>query len=436
MPSPPRPVRKVQRLWQLAAACTLALNIHSAASAQPSVRQELRARLTDALVRQDAVAIDSAVAALNQQFGQKAGLPETPDAFVPIPQNAVWLTPMEAAPGFSRSFTRLEQLAWWRIGLDPTQLGQALREPASVAVGLLAAARARLQGAERCLELAQDAGDFLVWAQQQAGTGVFPFPASRGVSRSPAFAAAERQLRRAEKGGRLTAVVNNGWAVDDAGDGGLQFDNAEAGVAVLALYEFTGQTRYREAAMQSADWAASRPLVSNWNYNSFSVFLLARSYRVTGNAAHLDAAVNKALLGVIPGQLQQGPLAGRWHDAHNARPAYHYILLRGLAELALAMPPDHAARPRVLAALRLGLKARNPDFLRRGASNKDSAMETLLIVNRGFAHDKGFLAETQSDAALDGLAKLVSTQARRGLVPLGPAQWGQFLAYASERGVR
>jgi hypothetical protein len=407
-----------------------------AASARTATTLELREQLAAALARQDAAAIDSAVAALNLQFGDKAGLPETPDDYQAIPRGGAWLTPAEAAPGFEPSFSKLERLRWWRIGLDPTTLGQPLREPAAVASGLLAAARARLNGAERSLALAKEAADFLVWAQQRAGSGVFPFPASRGVSRSPAFEAAERQLRRAEKEGRLGAIVNNGWAIDDAGDGGLQFDNAEAGVAVLALYEFSGDKRYLDAAEKAATWAASRPLVSNWNYNSFSVFLLARSYRVTGKTAYLDAAINKAVLGVMPGQLTRGPQAGRWHDAHNARPAYHYILLRGLAELAIALPAEHPARPKVLAALRLGLIARNKDFVQRGAPNKDSAMETLLIVNRSFAHDPQFLAETFSADALDALAKLVSAQARRGQMPLGPAQWGQFLEYVAERGGR
>jgi hypothetical protein len=424
--------RQLARTLVSAGVATLALASWTHACAT----SELHQRLAAALVQQDAAAIDSAVAALNLHFGDKAGLPETPDNHLPIPRSSPCLTREEAAPGFAPSFNKLGRLRWWRTGLDPTRLGYALREPAAVASGLVAAARAQLQGAERSLELAKEAADFLVWAQQRAGTGVFPFPASRGVSRSPAFEAAERQLRRAEKEGRLGAVVNNGWAIDDEGDGGIQFDNAEAGVAVLALYEFIGDKRYLEAGMKAADWAASRPLVGNWNYNSFSVFLLARSYRVTGKIEHLDAATNKALLGVIPGQLQQGPQAGRWHDAHNARPAYHYILLRGLAELAVALPPDHAARPKVMTALRLGLKARNKDFLQQGAPNKDSAMETLLIVNRGFANDPPFLAETLSADALDALARLVSAQARRGHTPLGPAQWGQFLEYVAERGAR
>jgi hypothetical protein len=79
------------------------------------------------------------------------------------------------------------------------------------------------------------------------------------------------------------------------------------------------------------------------------------------------------------------------------------------------------------------LKARNKEFPEQGAPNKDSAMQTLLTVTRAFAHDKPFLAETLSADALDALTKLVSEQARRGHLQLGPAQWGQFLEYVTER---
>lgn len=396
---------------------------------EPSKAQTLRAQLASALADQDAVAIRKAVADVNRHLSEKAGVPETPDKHVPIPKAGKWLTADEAAPGFEPSFEQLEKLRWWKIGLDPTKLGHALREPAAVASGNLAVCRAKLKAADRSLELAKEAGDFLIWAQEQGGTGVFPFPASRGVSRAAEFLAAEQQLKRAEKDGRLDLVVKNGWAINDDGDGGLQFDNGECGLTMLELYEFTKEKKYLEAAKKSADWALSRPLVVNWNYNSFSVYLLARAYRVTGESKYLEAATKKAVLGVIPGQLTEGPRAGRWNDAHNARPGYHYIILRSLAELALALPKDDAARPGVLASLRLGLMARNKDFLDQGAPNKDKAMEALLLVNHAFSDDRTFLRETMSAEALDALAKLVSEQARRGSSPLGPREWGHFLEY-------
>jgi hypothetical protein len=305
-------------------------------------------------------------------------------------------------------------------------------------VAVIAAAQqgARFEGAARSLEMAKEAGDFLLWAQERAGTGGFPFPASRGVSSAAPFRAAERQLKLAAKQGRLDEVVRNGWAIRDDGNGGLQFDNAECGVALFELYAVTKDQRYLDAAKKSADWAAAQPLVVNWNYNSFSVYLLARAYRVTGAQSYLDSATRKALLGVIPGQITTGAHAGRWGDAHNARPSYHYIMLRSLTELAAALPRSNSKRAEILAALRLGLRARNKDILGPGTPNKDKAIETLLMVNQLFADDPVFLKETLSADALEALGKLVSAQARRGRAPLGPREWGMFLAHAAGREVR
>lgn len=403
-------------------------------AAQPNTK--LREALASALSREDPAAIQQAVATINLQLGAKAGVPEVEDKFQPIPADGRWLTPSEAAMGFAPLFNQIEKRHWWKIGLDPTKLIHPLREPATVIMGNVAVARAHLGGSQRSLDIAKDAGDFLLWAQQQAGTGGFPFPASRGISNAPPFVAAEKHFRLAEQAGKLHEVVRNGWAIRDDGDGGLQFDNGECGVALFELFAVTRDARYLAAARKSADWAAKQPLVVNWNYNSFSVYLLSRAYRVTGEASYLDAATKKALLGVIPGQLTTGPNAGRWNDPHNARPSYHYIMLRGLAELASALPASNPARAEVLTALALGLRARNKDILGTGAPNKDKAMETLLIVNQRFADDAAFLRTTQSVKALDALAKLVSAQARQGSVPLGPYEWGIFLAHVAGRNTK
>jgi hypothetical protein len=413
------------------AAIGMIVALSSPAQASAQNKATLEAQLSAALAKQDLQAIREAVAEMNRFLGEKAGVPEVADQFVPIPRNGRWLTADEAAVGFEQLLKQIERYRWWKIGQDPAQLGAALREPAAVVSGCIAACRAKLKGAERSMGLAREAADFLLWAQARGGTGVFPFPASRSKSSSAAFQSAERQLRLAEREGRLQEMLSNGWAINDLGSGGLQFDNGECGVAMLDIYAFTQERKYLDSARAAADWALARPLLSNWNFNSFSVYLLARMHRATGEAKYLQAAASKALLGVIPGQLTQGARAGRWLDAHNAKPTYHYIMLRSLAELAIAVPSSHADRPQVIAALRSGLKARNPDFLSQGAPNKDKAMETLLIVNRAFAGDAEFLNDTQSALALDALAKLVSAQARRGHVPLGASEWGHFLEYVA-----
>lgn len=361
------------------------------------------------------------------KLGDRAGLPEEPDTYEPIPKDSRWLTAPEARAAFAKALPKLEKRRWWRIGLDPARLEHPLREPASVISGCAAACRARLDGAERGLALARDAAAFLMWAQEQGGRGLFPFPASRGGKGGKPFSAAEHLFSDAERRGALNAVIHNGWVVEDLNSGGLQFDNAEAGVALLELYGVTRDARYLDSARRAADWAAARPVVPNWNYNSFSVYLLAKAFAVTNNPAYLDAATRKALLGVVPGQLTEGPRAGRWLDPHNAKPVYHYILLRALAQLAAVLPKQDPSRTEILRALQLGLRARNQDFVGPGACDKNKAMEALLLACRDLSAEKALLRESLSAEALDALGKWVSDQYLRGKVPLGPREWGLFL---------
>lgn len=386
-------------------------------------------QLASALVKEDLPAVQAAVAACRTALGDQAGVPEVPDRFQPAPTDARQLTRAEAQRGFTADFARLEKLRWWHIGDDPTRMEHPLREPASVLSGLVTACRAKLDGMDDNLALARETAEFLMWAQGQAGAGLFPFPAARGSSRGRAMVVGNDFVRRAEAAGKLGTILHRGWVVDDLDNGGLQFDNGECGVALFEYYELTRDPRALASARQAADWSIPRPLVPNWNYNSFSVWLLAKAFAVTGEKRYLEAATRKARVGVIPGQLRDGPHAGRWIDPHNARPAYHYILLRALAQLALVLPKEDPSYPEVMRVLTAGLKARNGEFVSRGAATKEKATQTLLLVFSVFAQDEVFLRETQSAAALDVLARLVSAEYRQGRYPLAPAEWGAFLAY-------
>jgi hypothetical protein len=385
--------------------------------------------LAEALAKEDLSAVHAAVAAGKRALGDQAGIPEVEDKYVLAPAGARWLTVAEAQRGFSPHFAQLEKMRWWKVGVDPTQLTSPLRGVASVITGHLAAVRAKLDGGEDSLAMAKDAAEFLLSAQTQAGAGLYPFPAARGTSKARAMEVATRFLAKAEQAGKLGEIVRNGWAFDDLGGGGLQFDNGECGVAMFELFELTKDNRYLQSARQAADWALTQPLCPNWNYNSFSVHLLAKAYVVTGEAKYLDSAIRKTRLGVIPGQLTDGPRAGRWLDPHNARPAYHYIMMSALAQLTAAMPPDHEHRPEILHSLVLGLVARNAEMVSRGVMNKDHAIETLLFVNRVFQDDAEFLRATRSADALDAIGRLVSEEAHRGKNPLSPGDWGRFLEY-------
>ena len=116
-------------------------------------------------------------------------------------------------------------------------------------------------------------------------------------------------------------------------------------------------------------------------------------------------------------------------DPHNARPSYHFIMLRALAQLAAVMPREHADRPEILRALALGLKTRNAEIIAQGVMNKDKAIEALLLVNRVFKDDADFLRDTQSREALLAVSLFVSAEAHRGKPPLSPGEWGHFLEH-------
>jgi len=124
----------------------------------------------------------------------------------------------------------------------------------------------------------------------------------------------------------------------------------------------TKDARYFAAARKSGDWAVTRPLVMNWNYNAFSVGLLARLAVATGEATYLNAAVKKADIGVLPGQMT----SGRWFDPHNASAVCHNILMRDLLELLHALPADHSFRLTLRDAVTRGLNQAAAETLAKG----------------------------------------------------------------------
>jgi hypothetical protein len=360
-------------------------------------------------------------------LSDQAGIPEIADQFREVPKNAKPLAADEMATAFDPYIEFIEKQKWWKVGLDPTKTNHLPRELATIIEGCLAARSVSEANAERPLKIASEAGDFLVWSQDQAGTGVIPFPAMRNGKGRP-FEVAERVMRQAEKEGKLEKFVKNGWVVEDFEEGGLQFDNGLAGVALLRLFEATKDDKYKKAAVRAADWAVSRPVIPNWNYNSFSVFLLAEVYGCTGDKNYLESAKKKTRLGILPGQLTEGPRKGRWADAHNARPPYHYIMVRGLAALASVMPKDDADLPAVVETLRLALSARNPDF-EKGIFNADSSVEALIRVKMLPPHVTEKLVDCKTNEALATLERYAAEGFRARKTPLGPGAWGQLLEY-------
>ena len=423
------------RLLLAVLVCTgiLEAQVQELSSAQRQALKDLKPRLGLAQHGPDPSAVRAVVAESLRILGDQTGLPEVKDVYRSPVAGAQFFTANRVAEAFGPYADHIEKIRWWKVGLDPAKLNHALRETATITRACLAVARAEPKLAVRLLPIARECGDFMLWAQSEAGTGVIPFPALRdGAGRS--FEVSERYLAGLEKSGQLASVVRKGWvSADPTEDGGLQFDNGLGGCALLELFAATRDQRYLDGALKAADWAASAPAVTNWNYNSFSMQLLAQAYEATREQRYLVAARRKFLMGVQPGQLVDGPRAGRWVDAHNARPAYHYIMVRALASLVAVMPKDDAERPALLACLRLALRARNPEFTSKGIMNIDSSIEALVAVENLPAAIWTELGPCEVTEALDVLERYAAYGVMQGKPSAGPEACALLLERAARR---
>lgn len=400
--------------------------------ASKRITAEFADRMADAQAGGDEAAVRRIMQETNERLGDLAGIPEVDDEYFSPPADVSPFTRKEVEAGFGRMLQFVRQKKWWKVGLDPTKTEHLTREIATIIVACTAGVRAEAPDKAALLQEAVEAADYLIWCQKQGGFGVYPFPAFKG-GRGAAFEAADRFLRRAEREGRLDEVIRNGWAVEDFSDGGLQFDNGLCGVAMFELYDVTKDEKHLASARAAADWAVGRPVVTNWNYNSFSVYLLAHAYRVTGEAKYLDSAKKKARLGVLPGQLTSGQHKGRWSDSHNARPAYHYIMIRGVVSLLGVMPGDAPDRKAIVECVRLALLARNEEFVTKGVMNVDSSLEALLILKSSPESVQTELAGCRTDEALQLLERHAADRLRKNQGPAGPGVIGRFFEYACQR---
>jgi hypothetical protein len=189
------------------------------------------------------------------------------------------------------------------------------------------AARHQPDGVADLDKLARGVAGILITLQQPDGH--FPFPDLRG--KNIRFGdMIERQL------GAGQAVAHDGWILSIDPDGGSQFDTGLCATALLIGGRLHDNDGWKRAGLRAADWALSQPCCANYNYNAFSVSLLAHAFRTTGDTKYLDGAMKKFRVGVAPGQAPNG----RWMDAHNARTVYHVIILRALGDLASVLPAD------------------------------------------------------------------------------------------------
>lgn len=245
------------------------------------------------------------------------------------------------------------------------------------------------------------------WVQQgvqwllavQRPDGLFPFPdlgdeflaaqskcaqrpaadqeqCQRELSSDPARLIGPAKAALQARGERVEDYFVDGWLVRDVGalgnNGGLQYDNGVCGEAILIAGLALDDAPALAAARKSANWAATQPLAANWNYNAFSVRLMAVMALVDDDARLGGAAVDRAWWGVLPGQLANG----RWSDGHNARVVYHVILVNSLGPV---LPFTTDRRAAIQSALQAGLSSYASEIsLAQGTAGDDRATLALL----------------------------------------------------------
>ena len=330
-------------------------------------------------------------------------------------------------PGsFDLQLAAIAQGDWWSASPSGTTAPAPLRAPADVIAGTLAARDAGAGDPARLLAVARRGGDYLLKAQREGGRGLFPFP-DPAAKPGALFDAARRDLAQDPNRQRR---IRSGWLVDDHGSGSLLFDNGLAGLAVLDLYAATREQKWLRSAEDAAAWAMNQPVVTNWNYNSFSIGFLARLSQITGKATYLDAAVRIADLGVIPGQLPNGPNEGRWLDSHNARGVYHWILVRNLTLLTAALPAGHAAFGRVRSSLTRALNVADRDIAAEGINAPDGALCALSAVAQ---LPVAAIPDVGQSNALRTVGQYAWGRQQAGSLGVKPGAWGEFLRTTTVR---
>ena len=322
----------------------------------------LSGELRAAMARLDAEAITAAKTKLLANLGKYAGVPETRPEYI-SPPDASTPKPDRVAELWRKSFERVRGKNGWNLAAPRDaefQTGPRLRVSCRAARAYLQTHEAGMDEHGAYLNYAIKGFDYIVSAQCSTGVFGYPYdPKGPGLKQ-----AAARIVEQGRQEGRR--MVENGWIIDDLGDGGLNFDNGLCGVVLLDAYRVTGDKRYLASARRAAEWAIDRPLVLNWNYNCFSGWLLAKLYRATSEERYLNEATRIFKYGVLPGQMSNG----RWVDQHNARIQYHSVMLRSLIDYYGALKQaDAPYADTVKNHIELGLDNLAAQITTYGASN-------------------------------------------------------------------
>jgi len=291
--------------------------------------KELGRRLNEAMLSEDAERVRAVTTEMLQVLGEQAGVPDGRRMGHQLEGKE--LTQAEATALFVEALKSqgkaVRQLSEGKPLPDQMMrlYGYILSGLAEMRPWLVKYRPDELAGIDA---LAAGCAKVMISLQQPAGH--FPFPDLRG--KNIRFG---EMIQRQIKAGQVE--VRDGWVITADPDGGTQFDTGVCGVALLRAGEVFENKNWLAAGKRAADWALQQKCCGNFNYNAFSISLLAHQYRLNRDSQYLEGALKKLRVGVAPGLAPNG----RWMDAHNARTVYHIIILRALGDLASVMP-DHS----------------------------------------------------------------------------------------------
>lgn len=366
----------------------------------PEVRAAVdatRAPLEEALRSRDEAALKAAVCQLRTSLGRWRGVPDAVASYTPVGPEA--LPTDDAVRVVEQALSAQLGREVWHT--QPSTSGADVHRPLrdvcelarteALGIALVPARRAEI---ERSLRVG------LSWLLAvQRPDGLFPFPdledefeaeraacerrsgaeraeCERSLAGNPARLVKGIKQAIVDRGAPLDEFFRDGWFIKDplanGNDGGLQFDNGVCGEALLIAGVVLDDPALVSAARRAATWARAQALAPNWNYNAFSVRLMAWQALVDGDAGLGEAALDKAWWGILPGQLANG----RWVDGHNARVVYHVILTASLAPL---LPHAGERRTAITSALEAALASYADELAAaKGTAGDDRGIRALV----------------------------------------------------------
>lgn len=373
-------------------------------STQNSQLNVIFGNMQTALYAHNLQQIDSLSAAAKIILGSEAGQPEAADNYTTLSTNTTWL-PTPTAIAVSRALIATDSIYYaqtWRIckgQLPPAFLPHSvpLRAGAEISIGLIRIALAETDLARRALYLqwATDGLDSLL--TMQLPNGAFPFPDLRTYN-DPVYTPIINNYMQS-LGNDSVNVLVNGWIIDDSGTGEFKFDAGVIGGAFAEAFMFTGDTNYRNAALEVAAYMDTLRMNTNYNYNTFQTYGLAFGYALAPNNSDWTMNADSIMrYSVLPGQIPNG----RWMDGHNAKSVYHSIIIHNVSACLLYAPAGNQWQDTLSQMLCSALR----NFLAyENACDASTGFDGLL---RAWRLDTGVVPQTLHDSITNLIGQYIN----------------------------